>query len=99
MRQRIENNLLITCDDVDLTTLSKLEIYMVQDGLFFQYTPKVLSATEMLVTVPLEDALRLKKTSVRVQLAYTDDLGTPRASEPATVPVSELLKEAGYDPA
>lgn len=99
MRQRIENHILITCDDVDLTTLSNLELYVTQDGLFFQYVPKVLNASEMLITVPLEDALRLKKTSVRVQLAFTDDMGNPGASGIATVPVSELLKEAGYDPA
>lgn len=99
MRQRIENHILITVDGVDLTALSHLEIYMEQGGLFFQYTPQVRNSTEMLVTVPLEDAKRLKKTSVRVQLAFTDESGNAGASEIASIPVSEFLKEAGYDPA
>jgi hypothetical protein len=98
MRQKIENHMLIMCDDVDLTTLSHLELYMTQDNLFFQYTPTVKSAHELLVTVPVGDAERLKKTSVRIQLAFTDASGTPNASCIAVVPVDELLKESCYDP-
>ena len=98
MRQKIENHMLITCDDVDFTTLSNMELYMTQDAMFFQYEPVVKSAHELIVTVPVEDANRLKKTSVRIQLAFTDASGTPNASCIVTVPVLELLKESSYDP-
>ena len=30
MRQRIENRILITCEDLDLTTLTDMEIYIEQ---------------------------------------------------------------------
>ena len=99
MRQRIENRILITCEDLDLTTLTNMEVYIEQRAKFFQYVPKVLDAHSMLVIMPLQDSKRLDGTAVKIQMAYTDDSGTPGATGITTVPVSELLKEAGYDPA
>lgn len=98
MRTRIKNALLITCEDVDLTTVSDIEFYIRQLGLFLQYTPVVVSANELLVEIPFEDAMRLRKGEVRLQFAFTDASGTPRATDVVNHEVADLLKEAGYDP-
>lgn len=98
MRQRIENKVLLTCEDVDLTTLSNLEVYLKQSYRFFQFTPEVLSAHEMLVTVPFEDAMNLSRGPVQLQFAFVDANGNPNASGVVEVSVEALLKEAGYDP-
>ena len=98
MRQKIENHLFIEVDGVDLNSCSGLEFYVKQDHLFFQYIPEVKSASEMLVTVPYKDAIKLRRTPVQIQFAFTDANGNPDASEAVELPVEELLKEAGYDP-
>ena len=99
MRRRMKNILRITCTDIDLTTVTDLEFYVKQGGYFKQYVPQVRSATEMLVELPMEDTQALKTEPVRLQFAFTDANGNPGASEIANVPVDDLLKEAGYDPA
>lgn len=98
MRQRMENQVVLTCTGLDLSRLTNIEVYLNQDTLFRQYTPKVRSTTEMVVTIPFEDAMRLKKQPVRLQFAFTDENGNRDASNVVRVPVEELLKEAGYDP-
>lgn len=98
MRQRMKNYLHIAVGGVDLTTASNIEFYLRQGGLFFQYTPEVVSAEEMLVEIPFEDAMRLGSGDCRVQFAFTDENGTPFATNVKTVPVGVLLKEAGYAP-
>ena len=98
MRRRIKNNLHITVEGVDLTKASNLEFYMRQGPLFRQYVPKVLSKSEMLVTIPLEDTTSLELTKVSLQLAFTDENGEPLATDPSIIPVDDLLKEVGYDP-
>lgn len=98
MRHRIENSLQITCEDVDLTTISNIEFYVRQPGFFREYRPEVVSAKEMLVHIPFEDAMELRPSDAMLQFAYTDSNGVPRATEIEEIPVSALLKEAGYDP-
>ena len=98
MRNRMQNTIRISCNDVDLTTLSNLEVYIKQSDLFLQYVPEVVSASEMVVTVPIEGAMRLKNKPVQMQFAFTYPSGTPGASNVRNVWVGELLKEAGYDP-
>ena len=75
MRQKIENHLFIEVDGVDLNSCSGLEFYVKQDHLFFQYIPEVKSASEMLVTVPYKDAIKLRRTPVQIQFAFTDANG------------------------
>lgn len=94
----MKNIVHIKCIGADLTTLSNIEVYMTQDNLFFQYVPTVLSAEEMTFVVPIEDAMKLKKTPVKLQFAFQYADGTPDASRLAMCSVDELLKEAGYDP-
>ena len=98
MRQRIENNLTIICDDVDLTTISNIEFYISQGKLFFKYVPTVMSKDKMIVKVPYSDAMKLEKTSARLQFAFLHENGTPDASNTVTCEVDELLKRTGYDP-
>ena len=98
MKRCIENCLQITCEDVDLKTVSNIEFYLKQGRFFRQYEPEVVSEHEMLVHIPLKDAKQLTQADVKLQFAYTDVNGIPRATEPETVTVGEFLKEAGYDP-
>ena len=98
MRGNIKNHLRITCEDVDLTTISTIEFYVKQSGFFGCYTPIVVSPTEMVVVIPLEDAKKLCPGNVKLQFAFTDAEGNPDASEIVAVKVNNLLKEVGYDP-
>lgn len=96
MRQRIKNTVYITVDGVDLTTLTNIEFYVRQVDLFFQYTPEIIDAHNMTVTIPKEDADKLCCSCVKLQFAFTDANGNDDASEPVIVTVEELLKGEGY---
>ena len=98
MREKIENRLKITCEDIDLTTITNIEFYVSQIKFFQCYYPVVLSSTEMSVLIPFEDAKRLNAGEVKLQFAFTDKESNRRASEVVLLPVKDLLKEAGYDP-
>lgn len=100
MREKIENKLKVTCEDVDLTTLTNIEFYVrqTQSKFFCCYTPHVISPTEMAVNIPFKDAKRLEQGVVELQFAFTDEEGNPRASDIVTKTVNALLKEVGYDP-
>ena len=98
MREKIQNNLKIVTDDIDLTEISNIEFYVRQVGFFACYKPVVLSPTEMVVIIPASDAQRLRKGNADLQFAFVDKNGSPDASEVKSVPVKAQLKEAGYDP-
>ena len=98
MREKIENQLKITCSDIDLTTLTKIEFYVKQPRFFGCYTPVVISSTEMVVIIPFEDAKKLTHGIAELQFAFTDSEGNPDASEIVKMEVDDLLKEVGYDP-
>ena len=99
MRAKIENQVMITCEDVDLQELSGIEFY-VRQGSFFQiYVPEVISAHEMVIVIPYADAMKLRSDKVvELQFAFTDGNGTPGATDVLSLYVRELLKEDGYDP-
>lgn len=97
MREKIKNLLQIEVSGVDLTALQNIEFYIKQNGNLLQYKPTVISASEMVVTVPFEDAMRLKEGAALLQFAFIEN-GTPRASDIERVNVSDLLKTAGYNP-
>lgn len=98
MRRRIQNSLKITCNGLDLTTVTDIEFYVRQPGFFGMYIPSVVSASEMVVTIPLADAKKLAKGTVELQFAFTDAEGNPDASDIVKTEVDDLLKEVGYDP-
>lgn len=97
MRKKIKNTLKITCNDVDLTKVKKIEFYVRQTNFFGCYTPTVISAHEMVVVIPFEDAKKMQNREAEVQLAFTDENGNPRATDIATTNVGNLLKEVGYN--
>lgn len=97
MREKIENLLHIEVSGVDLTALTDIEFYVKQGSQFLQYTPLIISATEMVVKIPFDDARCLKQGTALLQFAFTEN-GTPRASEIEAVNVYDLLKNAGYNP-
>ena len=98
MREKIKNTMKVTCEGVDLTTLSNIEFYVRQGNFFACYIPHVVSASEMVVEIPFEDAKKLKPDEAKLQFAFTDENGTPDASDVVAVEVDDLLKEVGYDP-
>lgn len=98
MREKIENLLKITCEDIDLQKVTDIEVYVKQIRFFGCYTPTVISPHEMTVKIPFEDARKLTEGTVKLQFAFTDEDGNPRASETVKETVGELLKELGYDP-
>jgi len=96
MREKIENRLKITCDSIDLTTLSDIEFYVRQAYFFGCYVPSVISPNEMVVIIPFEDAKKLRTGEVKLQFAFTNQNGNPDASDIVVMTVDELLKEVGY---
>lgn len=98
MRQLIENNLTITCNDVDFSTATNIEVWIRQGKLFFEYTPTVDSAHVLSVTVPFADAKQLTVGNVALQWACVDSNGKPVAPDPMILTVGVLLKEVGYAP-
>lgn len=98
MREKIANALSIEVEGADVASASKLEFYVRQGRLFFQYAPSVVDETHLLVQIPFEDAMQLKSgQSALLQLALTDSGGNRQAADVVSVPVRDLLKEAGYD--
>lgn len=98
IHEKMQNQLKVTCEDVDLTEVSNIEFYVRQFVHFFSYTPSVISSTEMTVTIPFEDAKKLKDGEVKLQFAFVDKNGVPNASDVVTAFVGDLLKEGGYNP-
>ena len=97
MYQKIENTLHVTVEGTDLTTARGIEFYVRQDDAFFEYTPEVINSSEMVVTIPKEDADVLRRGSrVYLQFALTDEHGNDIPSMIETKNVKELLKEEGY---
>ena len=96
--KNMRNTLYIQCDDIDLTKVTYIEFYLRQGTFFRQYEPEIVSEHAMLIEIPLDDAMKLVNSTVRLQFAFTDEGENSRASEVTELSVRELLKEAGYDP-
>ena len=96
MQAKMKNALKITVTGVDLTTVKNLEFYVRQTPFFGCYRPEVISETEMVVEIPFADARRLRTGTAKLQFAFVDANGTPRASDIEMSVVDALLKEAGY---
>lgn len=98
MRQLIANELTLTCDVVDFTTSTNIEVWLRQDKLFFQYTPTVVSAHIMTIAIPFEDAKKLEPGSAEIQWALIDANGKPVSPDPERVTVGRIIKDGGYNP-
>lgn len=98
MREKIQNALSVEVTGADLTKATKLQFWLKQGELFFEYAPQVVDQTHLLVIIPFADAMQLDPgKSARLQLALTDGDGNPQAADIVSTPVKDLLKEAGYD--
>jgi len=95
----MENDLSVTVEGVDLTTVTGLVFWIKQEKVFLEYVPEVADSGTMLVHIPKEDAMKLWNSHVEVQFAFTGGDGRPQASDIVRVGVERLLKEAGYGPA
>lgn len=105
MKSKIRNDLVVTVDGVDLTTISKPEFYIRQANNFFQYIPEIVDDKTMVVHIPFEDAMQLtpkknvnglKSPPCMVQFAFTKDNGAPDYSDKLEIEVEDLLKTEGY---
>lgn len=99
MIQRMENVMDFIVQGIDITGATNLEFYIKQPntGNFFQYTPTIVDESHIRVIMPFSDAVELTSGSVDCQLALTTADGLKTATEIATIEVSALLKESGYD--
>lgn len=98
MRQRMENELSVTVEGVDLTTVRDLVFWVRQEKVFLEYVPEVAGSGTMLVHIPKEDAMKLWNSDAEMQFAFTAQDGRPLASDIVRMSVERLLKEAGYGP-
>lgn len=96
MFQRIANALSVEVEGTDLTKVTKPEFYVKQACQFFQYTPKIVDETHLLVKIPKEDAMRMRPGTVKLQFAATDGDGNPITVSTVEKTIEEFLKEAGY---
>lgn len=98
MRQLIANELELTNNEVDFTTSTNIEVWLRQLDLFFQYTPTVVSAHVMTVTIPFADAKQLQPGGAELQWALTDVHGKPVCFDPENITIGRLIKDEGYNP-
>jgi hypothetical protein len=95
---KIANYLTIDVEGADMTKATNIEFYIRQGNLFFQKTPTVLSATQMLIEITYDEAMQLKSFScAKLQFAFTDENGCSRNCDILTVSVDDLLKSEGYN--
>lgn len=98
MRKLIANQIPIKCNDVDFTTSTDIEVYIRQGSNFFQYTPTVIDAHNIVVDMPFADAKTLEVGSVVLQWALTDSDGKPVSPDPIIIEVGDFIKSDGYNP-
>ena len=102
MFQRMRGTVSITLDGVDVTTVSDIEVKLIQEDtgvemLFSGSDVAIAEASTISVEIPKDIAMQLEVAPLRGQVMFTHtDTGYPDASKPFTVPVSELIKEEGY---
>lgn len=98
MRRKIQNGLMVSVEGADMEEASQIEFYVRQGQLLFTYIPQVIASDELYFEIPFEDAMQLEAAPVRLQFAFVDGEGNPRASGIVELFVGDFLKEAGYDP-
>ena len=100
MIQRMSNYVTINLPDLDLTTVTDIEVTFKQrtSRIELNYgadNVTVSDAHTLMVTMPKDDAMKLDHTPVRGQVMFTLE-GTPLATQVFTASVDELLREDGY---
>lgn len=100
MFQRMANYVTINVPDVDLTTVTNIEVSFEQrsSGTELTYSGDSVSVStehQLVVAMPKQDAMLLDSHPVKGQVMFTEG-AVPNATRVFTVPVNELLKEEGY---
>lgn len=100
MRQRMLNKVTINVPDVDLYTVSDIEVTFEQRSSDSEFTytgdnVEIAGSHVLIVTVPKENAMKLDNKTIRGQVMFMLD-GVPMATEIFSTSVAELLKEEGY---
>ena len=100
MIQRMLNYVTINLPDLDLTTVTDIEVTFKQrtSRIELNYGADNISVSDahtLKVVVPKADAMKLEDTPVQGQIMFTIE-GVPMATKVFTLSVDELLKEEGY---
>lgn len=101
MFQRMRSAVSITVDGVDMTTVTDIEVKLIQEDtgvemLFAGGDVTIVDSATVQVVVPKDIGMQLDVAPLRGQVMFTYSDGIPDATKPFTVPVSELIKEDGY---
>ena len=101
MFQRMRSLIAVDVDGVDLTTVTDIEVQLIQESTGVEMLLSgsdivVMSETQIAFGIPKDVAMQLEVEPIRGQIMFTRDTGLPDATKPFTIPVSELIKEAGY---
>ena len=97
--QRIANiRRLKISEDAHLLSASKIQVFVTQgSNLEFVYDiPVAVSDTELDLLIPYSDAIQLGKTSVKIQVAWTESGGSPKCTKPKILSVDEFIYSGGY---
>lgn len=100
MIQRMLNRVTINVPEIDLNTVTNIEVTFDQRSSESEFTysgESVVVAGEhtLVVTIPKEDAMQLDNKTIRGQVMYTVG-ADPFATKIFSTTVDELLKEDGY---
>lgn len=101
MIQRMKNLVSISVPDIDLNSVSNIEVTFEQKSTDVEFTysggsVEVADAHVLFVLVPKEDAMEFDTKQILGQVMYTTADGLPNATKIFKVSVDELLKEDGY---
>lgn len=101
MIQKMLNRVAIDVPEVDLNTVSEIEVTFKQrsSSVEVTYTSENITVADehtLVVEIPKSDAMKLDNKNMDGQVMFTRDDGTPDATEIFTVNVAKLLKEDGY---
>lgn len=99
MVEGMRNTISCTIDDstVNLRTATDILLCLRQKNTaYFEYNGTVIDAHTFSAVMPKEDAMKLKKGQIDMQVLFTDENGNPRHTAIRSVTVDEILREAGY---
>lgn len=101
MFQRMRSAVSITVNDVDMLTVTDVEVKLIQEDtgvemLFTGSDVAIADASTVSVVIPKDIGMQLEVAPIRGQIMFTRDNGYPDATSPFTISVSELIKEEGY---
>lgn len=100
MFQKMLNYVTINIPELDLTTVTDIEVTFKQRGTGTELTYsgddiELIDEHSLTVKMPKDDAMLLNRTTISGQVMFKEN-GIPNATQVFTAPVDELLKGDGY---